>query len=97
MAMAGPRFFGFVIGGSLPVTVAASWLAAAWDQNAAFYSVTPACAILEQMALRWLLDILHLPPGSGAGFVTGATLANFTALAAGRHAVLARAGLERGG
>jgi glutamate/tyrosine decarboxylase-like PLP-dependent enzyme len=92
MAMAGPRFFGFVIGGSLPVTVGASWLAAAWDQNAAFHSVTPACAILEKTALRWLLDILHLPPESGAGFVTGATLANFTALAAARHAVLARAG-----
>jgi glutamate/tyrosine decarboxylase-like PLP-dependent enzyme len=92
MAMAGPRFFGFVIGGSLPVTVAASWLAAAWDQNAAFYSVTPAVARIEQVALSWLLDILRLPPESGGGFVTGATMANFTALAAARHAVLARAG-----
>ena len=92
MAMAGPRFFGFVIGGSLPVTVAANWLATAWDQNAAFYSVTPAAAMIEQVALRWLLDILRLPPGTGAGFVTGATMANFSALAAARHAVLSRAG-----
>jgi len=92
MAMAGPRFFGFVIGGSLPVTVAANWLAAAWDQNAAFHSVTPAAALLERVALRWLIDILGLPPGSEAGFVTGATLANFAALAAARHAVLTRAG-----
>ena len=92
MAMAGPRFFGFVIGGSLPVAVAANWLAAAWDQNAAFYSVTPAAAAVEQAALGWLLDTLGLPAGCGAGFVTGATMANFTALAAARHAVLSRAG-----
>jgi glutamate/tyrosine decarboxylase-like PLP-dependent enzyme len=92
MAMAGPRFFGFVTGGSLPVTVAANWLASAWDQNAAFHSVTPAAAALERVALRWLIDILGLPPGCEAGFVTGATLANFGALAAARHAVLKRAG-----
>ena len=92
MAMAGPRYFGFVIGGSLPVTVAANWLAAAWDQNAAFHSVTPAAAILELVSLRWLIDILGLPPGCGAGFVTGATTANLGALAAARHAVLTKAG-----
>jgi glutamate/tyrosine decarboxylase-like PLP-dependent enzyme len=92
MAMAGPRFFGFVIGGSLPVAVGASWLASAWDQNAAFHSVTPAAAALEHAALRWLLAALGLPSECGAGFVTGATMANFTALAAARHAVLARAG-----
>jgi glutamate/tyrosine decarboxylase-like PLP-dependent enzyme len=92
MAMAGPRFFGFVIGGSLPVTVAANWLAAAWDQNAAFHSVTPAAALLERVALRWLVDILGLPPECEAGFVTGATMANFGALAAARHAVLKSAG-----
>jgi len=92
MAMAGPRFFGFVIGGALPVTLAANWLAAAWDQNAALYEVTPGVSHLEEVALRWLLELLELPPGSGAGFVTGATVANFTALAAARHAVLARAG-----
>jgi glutamate/tyrosine decarboxylase-like PLP-dependent enzyme len=92
MAMAGPRFFGFVIGGSLPVTVAANWLAAAWDQNAAFFSVTPGAALLEQVALKWLIDILGLPQGCGAGFVTGATMASFSALAAARHAELQQAG-----
>jgi len=92
MAMAGRRFFGFVIGGSLPVTLAANWLAGAWDQNAAYYNSTPGAAVIEQVALRWLLDLLKLPPGSGAGFVTGATMANFSALAAARHAVLQRAG-----
>ena len=92
MAMAGPRFFGFVIGGSLPVTLAANWLAGAWDQNSALYNVTPATAKLEQVALGWLVDLFGLPPGTGGGFVTGATVANFTALAAARHGVLARAG-----
>ena len=92
MAMAGPRFFGFVIGGSLPVTVAANWLATAWDQNAAFSSVTPGAALLERIALSWLIDILGLPQGCGAGFVTGATMANFTALAAARHVELQQAG-----
>ncbi len=92
MAMAGPRFFGFVIGGSLPAALAANWLAAAWDQNSAFFKVTPGTATLEQVALRWLVDVLRLPPTSGGAFVTGTTVANFTALAAARHAVLARAG-----
>ncbi|HTP13878.1 MAG TPA: aminotransferase class V-fold PLP-dependent enzyme [Bacteroidota bacterium] len=92
MAMAGPRFFGFVIGGSLPVTVAAQWLAAAWDQNAGLYNVTPAVAKLEQIVLKWMLDLLHLPPGSGGAFVTGATMANFCSLAAARHNILKQAG-----
>jgi glutamate/tyrosine decarboxylase-like PLP-dependent enzyme len=92
MAMAGPRFFGFVIGGSQPVTLAANWLAGAWDQNTAFYNVTPGTAILEQITLRWLLHLLHLPAECGAAFVTGATMANFTALATARHAVLKNAG-----
>jgi glutamate/tyrosine decarboxylase-like PLP-dependent enzyme len=92
MATAGPRFFGFVIGGSLPETLAANWLAGAWDQNAALYNVTPASAVIEQVALTWLVDVLKLPAGANGGFVTGATVANFTALAAARHAVLARAG-----
>lgn len=92
MAMAGPRFFGFVIGGSLPVALAANWLASAWDQNSALYRATPATAILEQIALRWLLDILRLPPQCGGAFVTGATVANLCALAAARHALLKRAG-----
>ncbi len=92
MGIAGPRFFGFVIGGALPVTVAANWLASAWDQNAGLYKITPAASRLEQLALRWLLDVLHLPRECGAGFVTGATVANFTSLAAARHSVLKRVG-----
>lgn len=91
-AMAGPRFFGFVIGGALPVTLAANWLAGAWDQNSALYNVTPATAHLEKVALDWLLELFDLPATCGGGFVTGATVANFTALAAARHAVLRRAG-----
>ena len=92
MAMAGPRFFGFVIGGSLPAALAANWLAGAWDQNAALGPVTPGVSRIEVVALRWLLDVLGLPPESQGAFVTGATMANFTALAAARHAVLLRAG-----
>ena len=92
MAMAGSRFFGFVIGGSLPVTLAANWLAGAWDQNSALYRSTPGVSYLEQVSLRWLLDVLQLPPTCGGAFVTGATVANLCALAAARHAVLERAG-----
>ncbi|MFZ1955389.1 MAG: pyridoxal-dependent decarboxylase, partial [Desulfobacterales bacterium] len=90
MAMAGPRFFGFVIGGALPVSLAANWLAAAWDQNSALYQVTPATAVLEEVAIEWLVDLFKLPRETGGAFVTGATVANFTALAAARHAVLER-------
>lgn len=92
MAMAGPRFFGFVIGGALPAALAANWLASAWDQNTALANVTPATSKLEAVALRWLLDLLNLPATAAGAFVTGGTMANFTALAAARHAVLARAG-----
>ncbi len=92
MGMAGPRFYGFVIGGALPATLAANWLAGAWDQNAAMYRATPSVAHLEQVALRWLLDVLRLPRECGAAFVTGATVANLCALAAARHAVLQRHG-----
>ncbi len=91
VAMAGPRFFGFVIGGSLPAALAANWLAAAWDQNSALYEVTPATAVIEEVALEWLIDIFGLPNDSGGAFVTGATVANFTALAAARHEVLKKA------
>jgi glutamate/tyrosine decarboxylase-like PLP-dependent enzyme len=94
MAMAGPRFFGFVIGGALPATVAANWLAGAWDQNSALAGITPLTAKLEDVALRWLCDVLGLPTEMGIGFVTGATTANFTCLAAARHAVLAQAGWD---
>ena len=92
MAMAGPRFYGFVTGGSLPVSLAANWLAGAWDQNSVFYNITPATAEIEAVALKWLLDLLKLPAASGGAFVTGATVANFTALAGARHAVLEQAG-----
>ena len=92
MAMAGPRFFGFVIGGVLPVTLAANWLAGAWDQNSGLFTPTPATAQLEQVALNWLLDLFKFPRDCGGAFVTGATMANFSALAAARHALLKRAG-----
>ena len=94
MGMAGPRFFGFVIGGALPVTIATNWLTTAWDQNACMHEVTPAVSRLEDIALQWLVDVLGLPVGSGAGFVTGTTVANFSALAAARHRVLADAGWD---
>jgi len=91
-AMAGPRFFGFVIGGSLPVTLASNWLAGAWDQNTGLYRPTPGTSYLEQIALRWLLDILRLPPECTGAFVTGATVANMCALAAARNALLKKEG-----
>ncbi len=92
MAMAGPRFFGFVIGGSLPAGLAANWLASAWDQNTGLYNVTPGTAVLEEVALKWLLDVLQLPGDCAGAFVTGTTVAHITALAAARHAVLAKSG-----
>jgi glutamate/tyrosine decarboxylase-like PLP-dependent enzyme len=92
MAMAGARFYGFVIGGALPVTLAANWLAGAWDQNTGLYTPTPATSRLEQVALGWLLDLFRLPPECAGAFVTGATMANFSALAAARHWVLQSAG-----
>lgn len=92
MAMAGPRFFGFVTGGSLPVALASNWLAGAWNQNTAYYEVAPATAFLEQVALGWLIDIFELPEQCGGAFVTGSTMANFCGLAAARHTVLTREG-----
>jgi glutamate/tyrosine decarboxylase-like PLP-dependent enzyme len=92
MAMAGPRFFGFVIGGSLPAALAANWLAGAWDQNTGMYAITPGVAHLEQVALGWLNELFGLPAGTTGALVTGGTMANFTALAAARHSVLTRAG-----
>lgn len=91
---AGRRYFGFVIGAALPATVAVNWLAGAWDQCAGLEVLSPVSAALEDIALRWMLEILGLPRGTAAGFVTGATMANFTALAAARHAVLERAGWD---
>lgn len=89
---AGPRYFGFVIGGSLPVTVAAEWLTIAWDQNAGIFATSPAAAVVEEVAREWLLEALDLPRESSVGFVTGCQMANYTCLAAARHAVLRKAG-----
>jgi glutamate/tyrosine decarboxylase-like PLP-dependent enzyme len=92
VAMAGPRYFGFVTGGSLPTALAANWLAGAWDQNASFYASTPGVAHLENVVLGWLNELFGFGPSTAGAFVTGATMANFTALAAARHQVLARVG-----
>jgi glutamate/tyrosine decarboxylase-like PLP-dependent enzyme len=92
VATAGPRYFGFVIGGTLPAALAANWLAGAWDQNGAMQISSPVAARLEEIVLQWTIDLLDLPAGSGAGFVTGTTMANFTSLAAARTALLKRAG-----
>jgi glutamate/tyrosine decarboxylase-like PLP-dependent enzyme len=89
---AGPRYFGFVVGGGVPAALAADWLASAWDQNAGLYALSPSAAVVEEVAGAWLIDLFGLPEASSIGFVTGATMANFTALAAGRHAVLERIG-----
>ena len=94
VASAGPRYFGFVIGGGLPAALAADWLASTWDQNAGLYILSPAAAVAEEVAAGWLVDLLELPAGTSVGFVTGATMANFTALAAARHAVLAKVGWD---
>jgi glutamate/tyrosine decarboxylase-like PLP-dependent enzyme len=94
MGMAGRRYFGFVIGGSLPAALAANWLAGAWDQCPGLFAASPVGTVLEEVSLGWLLDVLKLPAGSAGAFVTGATMANFTALAAARHRVLARAGWD---
>jgi len=94
VAMPSGRFFGFVIGGAQPAALAADWLVSAWDQNAILRKVTPAAAAVEEVAAAWLLDLLDLPSGSGVGFVTGATMANFTGLAAARDELLRAAGWE---
>ena len=94
VASAGPRYFGFVIGGSTPAALAADWLTSAWDQNAGLYVISPAAAVAEEVAGAWLVELLGLPSGTSVGFVTGATMANFTALAAARHSVLAARGWD---
>jgi len=91
VASAGGRYFGFVNGSALPASVAATWMAAAWDQNAGLRVMSPVGAALEDVAIGWVRDLLHLPPDCGAALTTGATMANFTALAAARHALLERA------
>lgn len=92
IACAGPRYFGFVIGGSIPVALAADWLTSAWDQNPGIYATSPVVSVIEDIAREWLLDLFDLPRESSVGFVTGCQMANFTGLAAARHGVLRRAG-----
>ena len=94
VASAGPRYFGFVIGGQLPAAAGADWLTGAWAQNAAVHALSPAAAAAELVAGAWMLDLLGLPPDAGVGFPTGAGLGNAVGIAAGRHAVLARAGWD---
>ncbi|HET7388909.1 MAG TPA: pyridoxal-dependent decarboxylase [Nocardioidaceae bacterium] len=92
MVIQSGRFFGWVMGGTLPAALAADWLVSAWDQNAGLRDVTPAVAALEEVAGQWLIELFGLPAGAAVGFTTGATMANFTGLAAARDNVLSRAG-----
>jgi glutamate/tyrosine decarboxylase-like PLP-dependent enzyme len=94
VASAGPRYFGFVTGGALPAAVGADWLTSAWDQNAGLHVMSPAAAAAEETAAGWAKELLGLPAGAGVGLVSGAQMANVTALAAARNAVLARAGWD---
>jgi glutamate/tyrosine decarboxylase-like PLP-dependent enzyme len=92
VATIGPRYFGFVTGGAVPVTVAADWLTSAWDQNACLYVTSPSALVMEDIVSGWILELLGLPSSATVGFVTGCHMANFTCLAAARHEVLRRAG-----
>ncbi len=92
VASAGPRYFGFVIGGSLPAALAADWLVSTWDQNSAVYAMSPMVSAIEEITASWLRELAHLPSGMSVGFVTGCQMASFTGLAAARHRVLADVG-----
>jgi glutamate/tyrosine decarboxylase-like PLP-dependent enzyme len=94
VASGGPRYFGFVVGGALPVAVAADWLVSAWDQNAVGYTLSPALSVAEETAGGWVRELLGLPSTCSIGFVTGGQMANFTCLAAARNAVLLDAGWD---
>ncbi|HSI81793.1 MAG TPA: aminotransferase class V-fold PLP-dependent enzyme [Solirubrobacterales bacterium] len=94
VASAGPRYFGFVIGGSVPAALAADWLTSTWDQNTALYAAAPAACVAEEVCARWIVELFGLPERSSVGFVTGGQMGNFTALAAARHAVLGRVGWD---
>jgi glutamate/tyrosine decarboxylase-like PLP-dependent enzyme len=94
ITLASPRYFGFVIGGTLPAALAADWLVSAWDQIASLYVCGPSASVAEEVAGRWVLDLLGLPEGAAFGLTTGGTMANFTGIAAGRHAVLDRQGWD---
>ncbi|HZX56027.1 MAG TPA: aminotransferase class V-fold PLP-dependent enzyme, partial [Ilumatobacteraceae bacterium] len=94
MGMGSGRFFGFVIGGAVPASLAADWLVTAWDQNTGLFAPSPATSVIEEIAGRWLVDMLGLPEQSSFAFVTGGQMANTTALAAARHHVLAAVGWD---
>ncbi len=94
VATAGPRYFGFVVGGVLPAALAADWLTSAWDQNGAFFAHSPLASAVERVAAEWLIDLFGLSRESSVGFVTGGTMANFTGLAAGRHALFKSIGWD---
>lgn len=94
VATQGSRYFGFVIGSSLPVATAADWLVAGWDQNAAVHVMSPFAAVVEQVASDWIKDMVGLPAEWSTGYVSGGTMANFTALTAARHHVLRSAGWD---
>jgi glutamate/tyrosine decarboxylase-like PLP-dependent enzyme len=92
IALGNPRYFGFVIGGTLPAALGAEWLTTAWDQIASLYVCGPSASVAEEVSGRWVLEVLDLPPDAGFGLTTGGTMANFSGIAAGRHAVLERVG-----
>jgi glutamate/tyrosine decarboxylase-like PLP-dependent enzyme len=94
IALNSPRYFGFVIGGTLPAALGADWLAGAWDQIASLYVCGPSASVAEEVAGRWVLELLGLPESAAFGLTTGGTMANFAGIAAGRHAVLERAGWD---
>ena len=94
MAIGSPRFYGWVIGGTQPVALAADWLVSTWDQNTALHAISPGAVAAEELAEGWLVDLLGLPEHSQVGFATGATMAQFTCMAAARDAVLHRAGWD---
>jgi glutamate/tyrosine decarboxylase-like PLP-dependent enzyme len=94
MATPGGRFFGFVLGGSLPAPLAADWLTSAWDQNAGLFAAAPAASVVEEVCGAWLIELFGLPEQVSYGLVTGCQMANFTALAAARHSVLEAAGWD---
>ncbi|MEZ5462272.1 aspartate aminotransferase family protein [Dokdonella sp.] len=93
-ACSSPRYFGFVIGGTYPVALAADWLVSSWDQNAGIHAISPLSAIVEEVAAEWILELFDLPREASVGFVTGCQMAHFTCLAAARHGVLRRVGCD---
>ena len=94
VASQGPRYFGFVTGGSIPAAIAADWLVSAWDQNAQMFVMSPIAAVVEQIVADWLKELFGLPATWSVGFVTGAQMANFTALLTARHQLLRQAGWD---